>query len=74
MENPFPNTAIAVFFSVVAIAVLFVAGLAVIPTLQEADAANTTSESRDKGARGELSSDGKRNGNDGGEICPTCGG
>jgi hypothetical protein len=64
----------AVFFSVaVAIAVMFVAGLAVIPTLQEADAANTTSESRDKGARGELMSEGKHNGNGRGEICPTCG-
>jgi hypothetical protein len=74
MENYIPNTVMALFF--VAVAVMFIAGLAVIPALQEAQAANAISTSRDKGAQGELMSDGKRQGNGGsggGGGCQTCG-
>jgi len=40
--------------------------LIAIPIIEAADAANATSESRNKGQRGELMSDGKRQGNGGG--------
>ena len=49
--------------------IALVAGLAIVPAIQEASAATTTSDVRDKGARGELSSEGKRNGKE--VPCPT---
>jgi len=50
--------------------------LIVLPAIQEAQAANAASDARNKGARGELMSDGKRQGNGGtaaGGGCATCG-
>ena len=64
MENHNPNTVIALFF--VAVAVMLIGGLAVIPALQEAEAANGTSESRNKGQQGDKASRGNRAGGGGG--------
>jgi hypothetical protein len=64
MEKYNPNTVTAIFF--VAIAIMFIAGLAVIPALQEAQAGNPISEQRNKGKWGEIMSEGKRQGNGGG--------
>jgi hypothetical protein len=64
MEKYNPNTVTAIFF--VVIAMMFIAGLAVIPVLQEAQAGNAISDARNKGKWGELMSDGKRQGNGGG--------
>ncbi|HKO64514.1 MAG TPA: hypothetical protein VJU13_04880 [Candidatus Nitrosocosmicus sp.] len=53
-------------------------GLVVVPSLEQADAANIVSESKNKGKQGELKSDGKRQGKGGSEGgggggCQTCG-
>jgi hypothetical protein len=66
------STTMAIFL--IATVAVVLAELIAIYVIEAIEAANTTSESRDKGARGELMSDGKHNGNGGGEICPTCGG
>ena len=76
MENPNQNTVMALFF--IAVAIMFIAGLAVVPVLQEAEAANAVSESWNNGQRGELMSEGKRQGNGGsggggGGGCASCG-
>jgi hypothetical protein len=50
----------------IASAAIVIGGLTVIPVIEAVDAANAISESRNKGQRGELMSDGKRQGNGGG--------
>jgi hypothetical protein len=55
------------------IAVAFLAVGSVVTIIATADAANANSESRNKGQRGELMSDGKRQGNGGGGGNPDCG-
>ena len=60
------NTALAIVL--IAFAVVIMAGLIVIPALQEAQAANSISDSRDKGARGDAKSDFKRQG----KNCELC--
>jgi SNF family Na+-dependent transporter len=65
MEKTDVNTALAIFF--VAFAVVFIAGLVVIPALQEAEAANTISEQRNKGKWGAIQGNGG-----GGGVCPQC--
>lgn len=50
----------------IALAVVMIAGLIAIPVLEQAEAANPTSESRDKGQQGDRSSGGKRHGQGGG--------
>jgi hypothetical protein len=50
----------------IASAVVLIGGLIVIPAIQEAQAANFISESRNKGQQGERASEGKRQGNGGG--------
>ena len=56
----------------IASVVMLIGGMVLLPALQEAQAANAISTSRDKVARGELMSDGKRQGSGGGGTCGTC--
>jgi SNF family Na+-dependent transporter len=63
-KNNASTTALAIFF--VATAVVMIAGMVVIPAIQEAQAGNAISDARNKGKWGELMSDGKRQGNGGG--------
>ena len=69
------TTSAAMAILLFAFDVVFIVGLVVIPAIQEAQAANFISSTRDKGARGEQMSDGKRNGQggSGGGGCATCG-
>jgi hypothetical protein len=48
------NTALAIFF--LATAVVLIGGLIVIPVIEVAEAANATSESKNKGKQGRIKS------------------
>lgn len=62
MEKTNVDAALAIFF--IAFAVVMIAGLVVIPAIQEAQAANAISGSKNKGEQGAISSDCKRQGKD----------
>ena len=52
----------------IALAIALVAGLVVVPVIEEAQAANPISDANNKGKRGESASGGKRSGSGGGGI------
>jgi hypothetical protein len=62
MEKTNINAVLAIFLAATAVAII--GGLVVLPATQEAQAANPTSESRNKGQQGDISSDCKRQGKD----------
>ncbi len=66
--NTKPNTFATIF--IITFGLMLIGGLAVVPIIEEAQAANSVSESKNKGQQGDSSSGGKRSGIGG---CNGCG-